>query len=670
MTDRFPLIINSEDQQIQELSSGDNLDLTGSGIIADVFTVDTNSEERLRIDSLGNMGLGTASPSGRLTIKDGGYRQGIVLERSASTVDRGFIYIGDGTNSTIVDEIYLDAYNTAFHFRQGAAGTTETVTFKADGSATFASGTSNAAGVEISKNNSNASYAPLYLKQANTSGNLITGRDDFNGVNTFTVSATGSATFASYVESDLFSVSRSSVENKDNYSSKLSIADTGKHFNAKDTGGTTVASINADGSATFGNSPVAFSFTSGYSGGLDLSKDGYSKFAVDTTGNLTSNGSATFAGYVKTSSNLICDTTSSSNGLYIGDFTNGNYYATIFGNGSATFLNRCNFGSSSVADVAGKFDNSDAASATLYVTNHNASGNIFSGRNASNSEVARIGADGSAEFAGGSASIDAAGGFQITSSTDARSTMNGDGIYQMKTDGTVAGMILADGRASFNGMVKTGSDNATLATGTWLQDIGGVYTTRPAGSTASAFACFQQGTGIYTASINADGSVFFARGNFQMDTAGVIQTNLYSAGTLNIDSSGSFGNPKIVLNASNGNGTFAGTVTESGSDRKFKENIVDAPAQLTDVSALQLRTWDWNDLTPGNEERNNRRSMGLVAQEAELIDSNLVYDVNEGEDTYKAVDYKVLTMKLLGAVKELAAKNETLEQRLSDAGIA
>ena len=81
----------------------------------------------------GNLGVGTASPSGRLTIKDGGYRQGIVLERAASTVDRGFIYIGDGTNSTIADEIYLDASNTAFHFRQGATGTTETVTFKANG---------------------------------------------------------------------------------------------------------------------------------------------------------------------------------------------------------------------------------------------------------------------------------------------------------------------------------------------------------------------------------------------------------------------------------------------------------------------------------------------------------------------------------------------------------
>ena len=95
------------------------------------FNVD--STERVRIDASGNVGIGTASPSGRLTIKDGGYRQGIVLERAASTTDRGFIYIGDGTNSTVADEIYLDANNTAFHFRQGATGTTETVTFKADG---------------------------------------------------------------------------------------------------------------------------------------------------------------------------------------------------------------------------------------------------------------------------------------------------------------------------------------------------------------------------------------------------------------------------------------------------------------------------------------------------------------------------------------------------------
>jgi hypothetical protein len=66
MTDRFPLIINSEDQQIQELSSGDKLDLTGSGVVADVFTVDTNSEERLRIDISGRIGIGLTNPSVKL----------------------------------------------------------------------------------------------------------------------------------------------------------------------------------------------------------------------------------------------------------------------------------------------------------------------------------------------------------------------------------------------------------------------------------------------------------------------------------------------------------------------------------------------------------------------------------------------------------------------------
>ena len=112
-----------------------------------------------------------------------------------------------------------------------------------------------------------------------------------------------------------------------------------------------------------------------------------------------------------------------------------------------------------------------------------------------------------------------------------------------------------------------------------------------------------------------------------------------------------------------GNGSMVGTLTQNTSDRKFKENIVDAPSQLADVSALQLRTWDWNDLAPGNEDRNARHKIGLVAQEAELIDPNLVYDADvlEGEDTYKAIDYHVLTMKLLGAVSELKAELEQVK---------
>ena len=121
----------------------------------------------------------------------------------------------------------------------------------------------------------------------------------------------------------------------------------------------------------------------------------------------------------------------------------------------------------------------------------------------------------------------------------------------------------------------------------------------------------------------------------------------------------------IRINSNTGAATFTGTVTDNASDRKFKENIADAPSQLADISALQLRTWDWNELAPGSEERNARHRMGLVAQEAELVDPNLSYEVGEGEDSYKAIDYKVLTVKLLGAVAELTAKNEALEARIA-----
>ena len=133
------------------------------------------------------------------------------------------------------------------------------------------------------------------------------------------------------------------------------------------------------------------------------------------------------------------------------------------------------------------------------------------------------------------------------------------------------------------------------------------------------------------------------------DSATSTRFRLYYGSSLNVS----------ILN--NGSATFAGTVTENASDRKFKENIADAPSQLADVAALQLRTWDWNELAPGSEERNARHRMGLVAQEAELVDPNLAYEVVDGEDRYKAIDYKVLTMKLLGAVAELKAEVEALK---------
>jgi hypothetical protein len=95
MADRFPLIVNSTDQQIQELVSGDNIDLTGSGIVADVFTVDTNSSERLRIDSSGNMGLGINSPSSRLHVK-GAADSYLTLQAGTTDGNDGVLFQNSG----------------------------------------------------------------------------------------------------------------------------------------------------------------------------------------------------------------------------------------------------------------------------------------------------------------------------------------------------------------------------------------------------------------------------------------------------------------------------------------------------------------------------------------------------------------------------------------------
>ena len=47
MADRFPLIVNSVSKKIEELVSGDNLDLTGNGI---VVSTDTGAGKYLTSD--------------------------------------------------------------------------------------------------------------------------------------------------------------------------------------------------------------------------------------------------------------------------------------------------------------------------------------------------------------------------------------------------------------------------------------------------------------------------------------------------------------------------------------------------------------------------------------------------------------------------------------------
>ena len=171
MADRFPLIVNSTDQQIQELVSGDNLDLTGSSIISatsigiglasptqslhvqsgsnttarvsahgyicrdnygtasslgngmmspatNSLAFATNSVERMRIDASGNMGLGTNNPVQQSGIglhihnASGQSRLKLSNGTTGATANDGFDFIVESSNDVHI----LNHENGVFKF--------------------------------------------------------------------------------------------------------------------------------------------------------------------------------------------------------------------------------------------------------------------------------------------------------------------------------------------------------------------------------------------------------------------------------------------------------------------------------------------------------------------------------------------------------------------------
>tara|TARA_R100000951_G_scaffold76305_1_gene64394 strand:- start:179 stop:1516 length:1338 start_codon:yes stop_codon:yes gene_type:complete len=109
------------------------------------------------------------------------------------------------------------------------------------------------------------------------------------------------------------------------------------------------------------------------------------------------------------------------------------------------------------------------------------------------------------------------------------------------------------------------------------------------------------------------------------------------------------------------------------SDVKLKENIVDAESQWEDLKGINIRNYNFKEeLGFGTNTH-----IGVVAQELELVSPNLVKTIpdrdNDDNDlgtTTKSVKYSVLYMKAVKALQEAMERIETLEQRLSDAGIA
>jgi len=109
------------------------------------------------------------------------------------------------------------------------------------------------------------------------------------------------------------------------------------------------------------------------------------------------------------------------------------------------------------------------------------------------------------------------------------------------------------------------------------------------------------------------------------------------------------------------------TSVNSISDRRLKENIVDAKSQWDDIKALKWRNFNWN--AASGRSRNNTL-LGLIADEVESISPNLVgIDAQGKEDKdagiedpeYKNVKYSIVWMKAMKALQEAMERIETLE---------
>ena len=120
--------------------------------------------------------------------------------------------------------------------------------------------------------------------------------------------------------------------------------------------------------------------------------------------------------------------------------------------------------------------------------------------------------------------------------------------------------------------------------------------------------------------------------------------------------SNSSSGPVAGIDAS-GNGRFIGDVVAySSSDERLKDNKKNINNALEKVESLNGVEFDWND----KQDVYGGHDIGVIAQEVEKIAPELVSTRDNG---YKAVKYEKLVPLLIEAIKELSDKVKALENK-------
>ena len=227
-----------------------------------------------------------------------------------------------------------------------------------------------------------------------------------------------------------------------------------------------------------------------------------------------------------------------------------------------------------------------------------------------------------------------------------KSVFVGQGVHSSKLEVTKAGtqnIKIADGKAYFGDTVNglsidhagdSGNASITNKTG-WLNVLAG-------------------GNGFSV--LNGDSTKNYIKAD--NDDA----VTLYWAGTspgmrLKTTSSG----VEIGTIETDGELVAHGDITAfNGSDRRLKDNISPIKQALDKVNSISGNTFDWNE----KSQYEGKGDTGVIAQEIEALDLPGVTTTRESG--YKAVRYEKLVPLLIEAIKELSAKVDNLEQKLSD----
>jgi hypothetical protein len=159
-------------------------------------------------------------------------------------------------------------------------------------------------------------------------------------------------------------------------------------------------------------------------------------------------------------------------------------------------------------------------------------------------------------------------------------------------------------------------------------------------------------TSNYIVLSDGDGNVayYFAGANNFVANDGNFVSGAYSRGT----GSQYFTDFRVGWTSNTSVGTQVGyiyspsgstTLYTTASDRRLKQNIVDAPSAINDVMAIEIKSFDWIS-------NNEHQKYGVIAQDLHLIAPDAV-SIPENAENMCAVDYSVLVPMLIKSIQEI-----------------